>query len=154
MNEIERKFLIEKIPENIDFRSSEVIEQYYISATPELTVRARKYGSKFFLTFKKGQSLVRLEKEIEISEEDFEDLKLFNPQNFISKERRICFDNEYKIELDIFRNTLSGLIVAEIEFKTEQDALLYVPPKWFGREVTEDFRYTNSNLSVTRKIPE
>ena len=54
---------------------------------------------------------------------------------------------KYMIELDIFENELSPLIMAEVEFDSEEEALAFVPPAWFWEDVTNDKRYHNSNMS-------
>ena len=52
------------------------------------------------------------------------------------------------IELDIFSGVYEGLILAEVEFPTEEEALAFVPPSWFGREVTYSGEYQNSVLAM------
>ena len=56
------------------------------------------------------------------------------------------------IELDVFENifqegTNKPLILAEVEFPDVEDANAFVPPKWFGEDVTYSSKYHNSNLS-------
>ena len=53
----------------------------------------------------------------------------------------------YTIELDVFENDLSPLVLAEVEFETEEEANTFTPPEWFGKDVTFDGRYHNSFLS-------
>lgn len=152
MSEIERKFLIKKIPNNINFESQNEIEQYYIVNTKELTIRLRRYNDKYFITFKTGSLMIREEKEIIIDKKDFEELIQIAPQNKIIKTRFIFFDRQYKVELDIFKNELEGLKIAEIEFKTKEEAITYIPPSWFDKEVTQDYKYTNSYLSINKRF--
>ena len=54
---------------------------------------------------------------------------------------------QYTIELDIFHGALEGLIYAEVEFPSVEEATAFRPPSWFLREVTEDGAYTNAALS-------
>jgi adenylate cyclase len=49
-------------------------------------------------------------------------------------------------EVDEFLGENKGLVVAEIELKSEEQA--FEKPDWIGKEVTHDKRYTNSNLAV------
>ena len=53
-------------------------------------------------------------------------------------------------ELDIFKGRLEGLVMVEVEFGSEAEAEAFVPPAWFGVEVTADPRYRNSYLSTAR----
>ena len=55
--------------------------------------------------------------------------------------------SDLKIELDIFSEDLQGLLLAEVEFPDEKSALSFVPPAWFGKDVTFSSEYHNSNLS-------
>lgn len=148
MKEIERKFILEKIPENIKFVDSYEIVQFYLFSEGDKIMRVRKYGHKFNIGFKKGSGLSRLEKEIEISEEDFNDLVEFGAKNKISKQRHITYIGEYKIEVDEFKEKYEGLFYAEVEFIGEKEANEFEPPNWFGKEVTGDIKHTNSYLSM------
>ena len=60
------------------------------------------------------------------------------------------------IELDIFDAPFSPLILAEVEFSSETAANAFLPPPWFGQDVTFDPQYHNSSLSQRHftKTPE
>lgn len=51
------------------------------------------------------------------------------------------------VELDVFSGKYQGLMLAEVEFPTEEAALSFTPPAWFGRDVTFSGEYQNSRLS-------
>ena len=57
------------------------------------------------------------------------------------------------IELDVYRGAARGLAVAEVEFRTDRAVRRFVPPDWFGREVTGRKAYSNSQLAVTKRLP-
>ena len=59
---------------------------------------------------------------------------------------------EYTIELDIFLGEYEGLKLAEVEFPSEEAALAFVPPEWFGREVTFTGEYQNSRLALAENL--
>ena len=65
----------------------------------------------------------------------------------ISKTRYLIPYETYTIELDVFEGDLAPLIMAEVEFENEKEALSFTPPAWFDQDVTQDKRYHNSNLS-------
>lgn len=50
-------------------------------------------------------------------------------------------------ELDVFEGTLAPLILVEVEFSSEEEANSFVPPSWFGEDVTFSGKYHNSSLS-------
>ena len=54
---------------------------------------------------------------------------------------------KYTIELDVFEGALAPLVLAEVEFETEEEANTFVPPEWFGEDVTFSTKYHNSTLS-------
>ena len=53
----------------------------------------------------------------------------------------------YTIELDLFREALDGITLAEVEFSSIEEAESFIPPDWFGEDVTYDGRYHNSAMS-------
>jgi CYTH domain-containing protein len=154
MKEIERKFLLKKIPKDIEIVKSFEIEQFYICRAEDVIVRVRKYENFYNIGLKKGSGVVRLEKEIEISKQDFENLKQFAPANKIRKIRHIVEYGKFIIEIDEFLDNLQGLFYAEVEFSSQSEAEKFIPPEWFGKDVSNDKRYTNAYLSETQKLPE
>jgi len=147
--EIERKFLvIEPPPEIENYPHSEIRQGYLIVTDNDIEVRIRKKGGLYTETLKAGSGLVRQESEKEITEKQFEDHWPLTKDKRVQKVR---YDIQYSgklIELDIYSGELQGLIVAEVEFKSEQESSLFIPPQWFGKEVTHDERYKNKNLAL------
>lgn len=149
MHEIERKWLVEKLPEDLKSYPSKELIAGYFSIPGGVDVRIRQEGDKYFRVSKSGHGLVRDigAGDAEITEEQFENLW---PQ---TKGRRIIKKRHYipcrggLIEFDIYHE-FPGFYTAEVEFKTAEDALEFVPPDWFGKEVTDDKRYSNNNLAV------
>ena len=148
MVEIERKFLVT----NRDFisESSENfrIVQGYLNSNPERTVRVRIKGDKSFLTIKgkgneSGMSRFEWEKEIAISEA--EALLSLCEKGAIDKIRYEIPIGNHTYEVDVFFGENEGLIVAEIELKSENES--FSKPNWLGEEVTSDERYYNAYLS-------
>lgn len=152
MKEIERKFFLEGIPKNIYIVKKLNIEQFYLCSNDEFVTRVRKIDEVCNVGFKIGKGLERLEKEILINENDFNDLKRLNPERKIRKYRHICKIDGYKIEIDEFRDNLKGLFVAEVEFKSVNEAENFIPPSWFGVELTDDMRFTNAQLSKVNDL--
>ena len=92
------------------------------------------------------------ELESELPEEAFKHLLKKTDGIVIKKDRYEIPYERYIIELDIFKDELDGLIIAEVEFPSEEEALDFTPPDWFGKDVTGDPKYTNSNLSMKGPI--
>ncbi|MDD3185685.1 MAG: CYTH domain-containing protein [Anaerostipes sp.] len=144
--EIERKFLVTHIPDNIESYPHSEIEQGYLCMEP--VVRIRKKDNDYILTYKSKGLLKRSEHEFPLSKQAYEHMLTKIDGNRITKTRyRIPTDHELTIELDVFHENLEGLVMAEVEFPSEEDALEYEGPDWFEDEVTFDRRYQNNNLA-------
>lgn len=142
--EIERKFLLRRLPEGFSACPAEEIRQGYA----EDGLRFRQKGSRFFETRKIGTGLVAEEHEREISLEEFERVWPSTEGRRLEKTRtRVDLEGGLVAEVDLFTGSLSGLRYVEVEFRDVESARAFTPPDWFGREVTEDLRYRNSSLA-------
>jgi adenylate cyclase len=148
MIEIERKFLVTSEDFKKEAFAQNRIAQGYLSSVPERTVRVRIKGDKGFLTIKgvsneSGMSRFEWEKEIPIDEA--QKLLTLCEKGVIDKTRFEVKIGHHTFEVDEFYGDNQGLIVAEIELNSENEN--FERPKWLGKEVTNDSRYYNSNLS-------
>lgn len=156
--EIERKFLVNKMPEALENYEKIEIEQGYISTKP--TIRIRKANEKYILTVKskvgsckkKGYPIVNQESEIEITEKEYVHLKEKFISSFLKKTRYLIqLEAGLKAELDVFKDRLSGLIFAEVEFTSVEEANAFNKPDWLGKDVSNDKRYRNSEIIKLEK---
>jgi adenylate cyclase len=145
--EVERKFLVGRLPD-VAGADSDDIEQGYLAIGSEGEVRVRRKGEMLLLTAKRGSGLSRQEAEVEIDRESFDVLWSLTEGRRLAKRRYVVPLGELRIELDVYRGDLEGMIVAEIEFASEEDAKAFDPPDWFGEEVTGDHRYMNETLAT------
>ena len=190
--EIERKWLVRELPGDIgSFPHKEYVQGYLCT---EPTVRVRREGDEYVLTYKGGGLMKREEYNLPLTKEAFDHLVIKCDGKLIHKTRYFipvtssvksasgemsvpeeidrdavsrcrggirsesadhgdpdaAADQEEKltIELDIYKEKLSGLITAEIEFASEEEALLFMPPKWFSEDVTYAPEYKNSYLAL------
>lgn len=143
--EIERKFLVEQLPEELEQYPKYHIEQGYICTEP--VIRIRRRDQEYFLTCKGKGFLTREETEMSLTEEEYRRLSSKVEGQLIKKDRYCIPYREYTIELDVFDEPFAPLVVAEVEFPTEEAANTFCPPDWFGKEVTYDPAYTNAALS-------
>ena len=144
--EIERKFLIKKLPEDIQEFPHKEFEQGYLNTSP--VVRVRREQDDYVLTYKGGGLLVRDEYNLPLDKASFNRLISKAEGHIIRKSRYFIPEkDELTIELDIFKGELSPLVMAEVEFESEEQAKAYIPPDWFGTEVTYDSGFHNSNMS-------
>jgi adenylate cyclase len=146
MKEIERKYLVEQ-NDLIFLKSVEgkKIKQAYVQNEQDRTVRIRTKGEKAYLTIKIGKdSLSRDEFEYEIPVQDAISMMEILKLKVLSKTRYEIKYEEHLWEVDVFEGTLDGLIIAEIELKSENES--FNTPPWIGLEVTNNSSYLNSKL--------
>jgi len=146
--EIERKFLLPALPE-IKCEGRKKIEQRYISVEPE--VRIRKTDTDCYITFKGKGDLAREEVEIVIDQKEYASLVPFAVSNAITKTRYLFRLGEYTAEADVYGGELEGLMAVEVEFKSTEEADAFIPPAWFGTEITYDKRFKNRVIAFMSK---
>ena len=146
--EIERKFLVRGDFKGQAFAVSHIC-QGYIGTRPGRTVRIRIRDQRAYITIKGPagpEGLSRYEFETEISVSDARDLLLLCEPGIIDKHRYLVksSDGEHTWEVDEFHGDNEGLVVAEIELRSEDD--VFEKPDFIGKEVTGDRRYYNAHL--------
>lgn len=144
--EIERKFLVKGNFKKYAVKQNRII-QGYLSSSPGRTIRVRIMGDIGYLTIKgavnpAGFSRYEWEKEIPVS--DANELLKLCESGIIDKTRYYIPEGSFTFEVDEFHDDNKGLVVAEIELKSESDR--FTKPGWLGEEVTGDARYYNSSL--------
>ena len=144
--EIERKFLVKEIPDNLDTYEKIDMTQGYLNTSP--VVRVRKENDDYVLTYKGSGLLSHSEYNLPLNKEAFEHLLKKCDGIIISKSRyKIPIENGLIAELDIFKGDLDSLKLVEVEFGSVEEANNFIPPEWFGEDVTTDGRYHNSYIS-------
>lgn len=147
--EIERKFLITELPENLTQYNCRRIEQGYLCTAP--VVRIRRQDEEYYLTYKSKGMMVREEYNLPLTAEAYAHLREKTDGNLISKQRYLIPLNEtLTVELDIFDAPFAPLMLAEVEFSSEEEANSFVPPAWFGEDVTFSGKYHNNYLSCLK----
>ena len=130
--EIERKWLLRSVPEDLESYPHHVIEQGYLNTSP--VVRIRRQDDTYILTYKGGGLMERVEYNLPLDRDSYEHLKEKVDGVLISKTRYVIpLENGLKIELDHFKNPHEGLYLAEIEFQSVEEAKAYAAPDWFGK---------------------
>ena len=144
--EIERKYLIHNLPVDLDQYECRQIEQGYLNTDP--VVRIRKSDDKYTLTYKGSGLMCREEYNLLLNADAFAHLKEKIDGILIQKKRYLIpLTEKLTIELDVFEGELAPLQLAEVEFETKKEAEDFIPPAWFGEDVTFSSKYHNSTLS-------
>ncbi|MEH3111940.1 CYTH domain-containing protein [Pedobacter terrae] len=146
--EIERKFLIHQPKwDNLTKPKGKLLRQGYLLTDQAKTIRVRATENKGFLTIKgKTIGATRLEYEYEIPVSEASELLDNFSVSELSKTRYEIEFNGKLWEVDVFTGDNEGLIVAEIELEREDET--FDLPDWIDKEVTEEERYYNANLTV------
>lgn len=168
--EIECKYLLLELPFRLeDFKKKE-IEQAYINRKP--TIRVRKANDDYILTVKfksltKTESVIcNEEHETFLDEATYRHL-LAKADGYVIRKTRylipldeleyveagVTHRTQLTAELDVFHDRLEGLSFVEVEFPCVEAAKAFVPPVWFGENVSDDRRYSNGFLSEQEKYP-
>lgn len=160
--EIERKYLVQSVPEPYLAYPFSQIEQGYLCTDP--VVRVRRDSDAYYLTYKGRGLLAREEYNLPLTRDAYEHLAGKADGLLLIKRRyRIPLADAMKagcpaeskpdifppltVELDVFEGRYQGLILAEVEFSTIEQAESFTPPSWFGPDVTLSGEYQNSRLS-------
>ena len=152
--EIERKFLLDELPAAMAFAKRTAILQGYLALDGDTEVRVRRTPSGATLTIKHGGGEVRVEEELALGERQADALWELTAGRRVQKTRREMRVDGVTVEVDEYFGPLDGLIVAEVEFDDEATARAWMPPAWFGREVTGEAAYANRSLSIDGLPPD
>ena len=146
--EIERKFLVCGDFMDKATESTEIV-QGYLSSSPGNTVRVRVRNGKGYITVK-GKAGVsgieRYEWEMEIPVSDARELLKVCEPFPVEKTRYLVPYGGHIFEVDVFHGENSGLVMAEIELDSADEA--FEKPPWLGEEVSFDPRYFNAALAA------
>lgn len=145
--EIERKYLITTPPADYKSWPFHEIEQAYLCTEP--VIRIRREDEQFYMTYKSKGLLAREEYNLPLTKEAYTHL-LSKADGIVLSKRRYLSPikgTRLTIELDVFSGRYDGLMLAEVEFSSLEDARHFTPPSWFGPDVTMSGEYQNSRLS-------
>ena len=146
-NEYERKFLLNSYPVIFMQFKKESIKQWYLTNPNDLiSVRIRLYNdNRCYLDLKRGLGMERYEYGSKCSYDDVKDLLTDVP--CVEKDRYKLHVDNYLLIIDEFKD---GLKLIEIESDDKNLILNFEPFDWFGKEVTDDIRYTNNWIAYDR----
>jgi CYTH domain-containing protein len=160
--EIERKYRVNVLPEDLSQYKKKNIEQGYLCHNP--TIRVRKSNVDYILTYKSKFGLAPVgengpvlnnEVELPLTEEAYLTLRNKTDGNMVYKTRYLIpLGDNLVAELDLFEGILHGLIIVEVEFPDIESADQFNPPSWFGKDLSSDKRFTNYHLSKLSDLSE
>ncbi len=144
--EIERKFLVVNEQWRTSADDGVRYLQGYLATTQSCSIRARVGGDKAWLNIKGATvGASRLEFEYAVPVADAEAILANLCATSVEKTRYRVFHAEHLWEVDVFAGENAGLVVAEIELKSEDER--FARPPWIGADVTAERRYYNACLA-------
>jgi CYTH domain-containing protein len=154
--EIEKKYRVIKLPEDIEKYKKIEIEQSYLNHGSKPTLRLRKYNEdEYILSYKarkneyKDDLSICDEVELPLSKESYEHLRNKIDGRTIYKTRYVIpLDGGLKVEIDKFKGFFDGVCFAEIEFKSEEQANSYKIPDWLGEDISNQKRVKNGYMAI------
>ncbi len=152
--EIERKFLLDDLPEGLSGFDSKRIEQGYLVVSDQDEVRLRRSGKVLQMTVKRGHGMSREETEIDLGPEQFDALWPLTAGRRIEKTRYLVpLEGGLTAEVDVYAGDQRGFQVVEVEFGSEEESHSFEPPAWFGRDVTGSPEYSNQRMAIEGRTP-
>lgn len=171
--EIEKKFTVCRLPDNLERYEFHLIEQGYLNVHP--AIRVRQEDDHYYMTYKGMDGVIAKEEyNMELDKASYDHMLKKADGNIITKKRYIIpinedafskeyleshgsdakafVDGEIKIELDVFEGFFEGLVIAEVEFPSVEAANNYKPAPWFEKDVSGQKRYSNAQLSTLEKF--
>lgn len=145
--EIERKWIIDTLPNVSGLHRVQITQGYLIIDKNGDEVRLRQKGDSLVQTVKKGSGSTRTEIETPLTQQQFDTLWPGTAGRRLEKTRFQVAHGSVTIELDVYGGALHGLIVAEVEFPTVEAAESFTPPDWFREEVTNNESFKNQSLA-------
>ena len=157
--EIEKKYKVRKIPGNINSYEHKEIEQSYLNRGGS-PIRLRKFTkgneSRCVLSKKvrneEDASIQCTETNIELPEEVYEELLKAKEGRTLKKTRYLIpLADGLKVELDVFHDFLEGVCIAEIEYRSLEQANNYCIPNWLEEITTEAKELSNNYMATQAK---
>jgi len=142
MIELERTFLARELPKDLQSCLAQEITDIYIPQTAtHPTLRLRKTGNKHQITKKnplvEGDASEQIEETIEISEAEWSALSSVSEKR-ISKKRYSYNHDGVDYEIDSFQESLTGLVLVDVEFGSNEEKLKFRAPFFCLEEVTQE----------------
>lgn len=143
-NEIERKFLISKMPDLSNFEPV-MYERYYVYRDGKIEMRVQKKGTQYEIERKEMvNTLKAIKTKMVISKPEFETLKKLGTEAIIREGYFISSNPDVSIK--IYHGRHEGLNKIEVEFKSEEEAKAFQIPDWYGEEITDSIVSRDSKL--------
>jgi len=145
--EIERKYLVDGPPGDDVLGPGVRLRQGYLAGEGDVEARIRIGPDWARLTVKAGRGVSRTEVELDVPVEEAEALWPHTAGRQLEKVRHRVPVPGGVAEVDRYEGALAGLWTVEVEFPSAAAAEAFIPPAWFGRDVTDVDGWSNGALA-------
>jgi CYTH domain-containing protein len=160
---ITRKWLLSQLPD-VSYQPACLLEQFYVKTENNSPLRFRKIiitqesQATYWQNRKRGQGLVTIEQEIQITEQYYNQMLTKKTGRIICKIQsnhlaRDEYGREYILETQLYLDDLENMLIAKCNFSTIHQAEKFKLPKIFFdyviNEITGNFRYSNEELAIS-----
>ena len=153
--EIERVFLIKRLPPDIDkykpiaMDTGDFYNPNKMSKVGVDHLTVRRKDDRYEIRKKEGDSKYKkIEHTISITQEEFDLLISVVPQRHQKNMYLYPLSNGQICELDVYLGKLAEYARVEVEFADEKEMKDFTPPEWFGIEITELNHSIHKNLGI------
>jgi adenylate cyclase len=141
--EIEKKFLVTQLPDHLaELPHVEITQGYLAFDERGLEVRLRKVGEARYLAHKIHRGDTRIEREITLSDDQFDELWPATKGRRLRKVRYFVPHDGLTVEIDLYKGPATGIMVAEIEFPDRSSRAAFQKPDWLGKDVSGSAQYS------------
>ena len=134
MKTITRKFLVKQIPDLTD-RDHWILNRFYLYRKNGIIIRVQSNGDMFEIERKSDKTdLIRESEKIVITKEEFETIGKKSSDHIVRDSYLI--DNDPHIVIHVYHGRFEGLVRAEVEFQSIQQAKQFIAFQWMGKEIT------------------
>ena len=157
--EIERTWIVKEMPPKEELtiehdRVHSVIQDYILlDGSGELRTRKVLYINTkkiaYDMAIKIGNGMIRTEVLKQLTPDEWKSLHKV-AKGSLQQTLIPC----YTSVIHIYKGKLNGLVLVEVEFPNISESKKFIPPYWFGREVTNDIRFRGKSLAFSDGIPQ
>ena len=159
--EIEKTWVVKEMPSSKEVKIlpklAITVTQDYILLDGQGELRTRKVvyieskETKYDMAIKIGNGMIRTEVIKKLNSEEWKSLHILAKGGLTQTILPLRGINSV---IHIYGGKLKGLRLVEVEFKNISESKKFIPPYWFGKEVTTDIRFRGKSLAFSDSIPQ
>lgn len=139
--ELEKTFLVRKLPDLKNAKVNELLDIYIPTIAEHPCLRVREKSGEYTITKKQPvhgkDSSEQVEQTIPLTLDEFKEFSILSGKR-VHKKRYTQQFGKITMDLDIFLDGLSGLVLVDFEFTEKEEKDLFKMPDWCLADVTQE----------------